>query len=248
MPPPPKSALGCACLNGHSQVRSQEFTLGGAVSGAGNSMKRCWSRFWSVFTQMQSVFLPKIRWSPKKKVFAETQSVFLPKIGWSQKKAFSQDLQKNPVFWSKSHQIHIANPSGGAIFIFPAKIGLKSTKNVVFCILFRSMRGIEPSSWLRYWSQHISHCLKPFNKCFQKVWFVNNVFLHKVLYTKKYIRIFRLLLKCLLAARKENLTCVSTGSTGRSKNLDPTGFHLCSALKVKNKQKRTNFKSKKKRT
>ena len=32
----------------------------------------------------------------------------------------------------------------------------------------------------------------------------------------------RLVLKCLLVARKENLTGVSTGLTGRSKNLDPT--------------------------
>ena len=30
---------------------------------------------------------------------------------------------------------------GGAIFIFGAKIGLKSTKNVVFCILIRPMGG-----------------------------------------------------------------------------------------------------------
>ena len=28
------------------------------------------------------------------------------------------------------------------------------------------------------------------------------------------------------SARKENLTGFSTGLTGRSKNLDPTGFHL----------------------
>ena len=39
----------------------------------------------------------------------------------------------------------------------------------------------------------------------------------------KYISIFRLVLRCLLVARKENLTGVSTGLTGRSKNLDPTG-------------------------
>ena len=31
------------------------------------------------------------------------------------------------------------------------------------------------------------------------------------------------MLRCLLVARKENLTGVSTGLTGRSKNLDPTG-------------------------
>ena len=38
----------------------------------------------------------------------------------------------------------------------------------------------------------------------------------------KYICIFRLVLRCLLDARKENLTGVSTGLTGQSKNLDPT--------------------------
>ena len=42
----------------------------------------------------------------------------------------------------------------------------------------------------------------------------------------KYISIFRLVLRCLLVARKENLTGFSTGLTGRSKILDPTGFHL----------------------
>ena len=39
----------------------------------------------------------------------------------------------------------------------------------------------------------------------------------------KYISIFRLLVRCLLDAIKENLTGVSTGLTGWSKNLDPTG-------------------------
>ena len=54
----------------------------------------------------------------------------------------------------------------------------------------------------------------------------------------KYISIFRMVLGCLLVARKENLTGFSTGLTSRSKNLnptgrstrsvpfDPTGFHL----------------------
>ena len=46
----------------------------------------------------------------------------------------------------------------------------------------------------------------------------------------KYISTFRLVLGCLLVARKENSTGFSTGLTGRSKNLDqtgnPTGFHL----------------------
>ena len=42
----------------------------------------------------------------------------------------------------------------------------------------------------------------------------------------KYTSIFRLLLRCFLVARKDNLTGVSTGLTGRSKNLDPTGNRL----------------------
>ena len=52
---------------------------------------------------------------------------------------------------------------------------------------------------------------------------VNTDFLLKVLFMIKYISIFRLVLKCLLVARKDNLTGFSTGLTGRSKNLDPTG-------------------------
>ena len=39
----------------------------------------------------------------------------------------------------------------------------------------------------------------------------------------KYLSTFWFVLKCLLVARKDNLTGFSTGSTGRSKNLDPTG-------------------------
>ena len=35
--------------------------------------------------------------------------------------------------------------------------------------------------------------------------------------------VFRLVLRYFLASRKENLTGVSTGLTGWSKNLDPTG-------------------------
>ena len=41
-------------------------------------------------------------------------------------------------------QLLIANPIGGAIFIFGAKIGRKSTKNVLFCILFRPMGSSSP--------------------------------------------------------------------------------------------------------
>ena len=41
--------------------------------------------------------------------------------------------------------IRLPNPfRGEAVFNFGAKIGLKGTKNVLFCILFRPMRGFEP--------------------------------------------------------------------------------------------------------
>ena len=44
---------------------------------------------------------------------------------------------------------------GGAIFNFSPKIGLKSTKNMRFCILHKPMGGARappaPPPWLRYW-------------------------------------------------------------------------------------------------
>ena len=48
----------------------------------------------------------------------------------------------------------LPNPVGGAVFIFAAKICLQSTKNVLFCILFRPMGGavFHCPPWLRYWS------------------------------------------------------------------------------------------------
>ena len=53
--------------------------------------------------------------------------------------------QKNPLFWSKQRQVLHNFDSriffGGAVFIFGAKIGLKNTKNVLFCIFFRPMGG-----------------------------------------------------------------------------------------------------------
>ena len=41
-------------------------------------------------------------------------------------------------------QLLLPNPVEGAVFIFGAKIDLKSTKNVLFCILFRPMGGLKP--------------------------------------------------------------------------------------------------------
>ena len=43
---------------------------------------------------------------------------------------------------------------GGAIFHFSQKIGLKSTKNMLFCILHKPMGGARAPPWLRYWIQN----------------------------------------------------------------------------------------------
>ena len=63
--------------------------------------------------------------------------------------------------------------------------------------------------------------------CDENVKFITNF----VLFTKyTLVRILRLVFRCILVARKDNLTVLLTGLTGRSKNLNlsgnPTGFHL----------------------
>ena len=72
--------------------------------------------------------------SKKKKVFTQIQSVFLTNFRWGPGKTnftFQVQITASP------SQLLLPNPVGGAIFIFGAKIGLKSTKSVVVCILFR---------------------------------------------------------------------------------------------------------------
>ena len=61
----------------------------------------------------------------KKKVFTEIETDFSPKFG-------------NSNVWGGLFSY------GGAIFNFSQKIGLKSTKNVRFCILHKPMGGLEP--------------------------------------------------------------------------------------------------------
>ena len=68
----------------------------------------------------------------KKKVFAEIQTDFLAKIG--NLNAFSGRITA-----SISQLRHPNSFGGGAVFIFSTKLGLKSTKNVRFCILYRPM-------------------------------------------------------------------------------------------------------------
>ena len=66
--------------------------------------------------------------------------VFCPKLGEDQKKGlrsgWDRVLRPNSLqVQSQSSHILIANANGGDIFAFSAKIGIKSNKNRVFCIL-----------------------------------------------------------------------------------------------------------------
>ena len=107
--------------------RNQKFAMRGAVSEAGNDIKHSWPRFWSVYTQVETVFLSKFRWSPEtKRSSARLKPSFLVKITTS----------PWPILIANSN-----GEGGGTIFVFGAKIGLKITKNVVFCILFRPIEG-----------------------------------------------------------------------------------------------------------
>ena len=101
-------------------------------------------------SEIQTFFPPKNRWSPKKKkkVFTEIETDFSAKIGNSCRKS-GNSCRK---FMSKisgrittcTSQLRHPISFGGAVFNFSPKIGLKSTKNVRFCILHKPMRGLEP--------------------------------------------------------------------------------------------------------
>ena len=96
-------------------------------------------------SEILTFFQPKIRWSPnkkKKKVFSEIETDLPAKIGNSN--AFSGRIT------TCTSQLRHPISFGGAVFNFSPKIGLKSTKNVRFCILHKPMGGSSPP-WLRYW-------------------------------------------------------------------------------------------------
>ena len=62
-----------------------------------------------------------------------------------------------------------------------------------------------------------NHLTSGFRRCGLLTLFFYKKFNYNKIYMNISVR------ACLLDARKENLTGVSTGLTGRSKNLDPTG-------------------------
>ena len=82
---------------------------------------------------------------------------FRPKLGDLQKK--KKKKRSSPKFkaiFLPISQVQKGGGSfrmGGAIFHFSQKIGLKSTKNMRFCILHKPMGGARapPPPWLRYW-------------------------------------------------------------------------------------------------
>ena len=88
------------------------------------SQNQVFSKKKKVFTEIERVFLSKFRWSPKR----ERSSCRL-------RRSFSDPLHLR--FFTKSHSNYLRG--GGAIFVFSAKISLKSAKSTVFCILFWPM-------------------------------------------------------------------------------------------------------------
>ena len=84
-------------------------------------------------SEIQTLFQPKNRWSPKKRSSPKLRLIFRPK----------SEIQT--LFHSESrhllHNFGTQFPLGEAVFNFSPIIGLKSTKNVRFCILHKPMGG-----------------------------------------------------------------------------------------------------------
>ena len=70
----------------------------------------------------------------------KTKKVFTD-FGWAPEPKNSTILVQ---IMASLSQLLLPNPVGGAVFIFGAKISIKSPKNMLFCILFRPIGGLEP--------------------------------------------------------------------------------------------------------
>ena len=127
---------------------------GGAILKEWEKCNRPWPEF-SLFLNKFHTVCPKIETKFLGKL--GNSNVFSPKIRWSPKK--KKGLHRNLVrFFCQIRKFKRLRggcfPKGGSIFNFLQKIGLKSTKNVRFCILHKPMgRGSSPPAppppWLR---------------------------------------------------------------------------------------------------
>ena len=131
----------------------------------------------------QNQVISKKKKKKKKKVFAKIQSDFSAEIQnsnvfFAQNQVISKKKKKKKRSSPKFKAIFLPKfrnfkrfrggsfRMGGAIFNFSQKIGLKSTKNMRFCILHKPMGGLEPPPpppWLRYWVW----CFYPSPSCVQ---------------------------------------------------------------------------------
>ena len=162
------------------QARSQDLEKGGGgyfervrkvqttltrififLESVSHGLSENWDEISRKARKFKGFFPPKIRWSPKNKkglhrnwdwFFGRNRKFkrfFGPKSGGLQK------MKKVFTEIETDFSAKFGNPNvwGGAIFNFSQKIGLKSTKNVRFCILHKPMGGLEPPRppWLRYW-------------------------------------------------------------------------------------------------
>ena len=139
---------------------------------------------------------------------------FRPKLGGLQKKK-KKGLHRNwEWFFVQFRKFRClrggCSPMGGAIFSISQKIGLKSTKNMQFCILHKPMGGTRAPPrppWLRYcievevtWLDKeysrfktrsvSSFCNHVFYSVFFFFFFLNLIFLFTVILTQLVIRVF----------------------------------------------------------
>ena len=84
-------------------------------------------------------FSPNLGDLKKKRSLLKLRRFWCPNLDDLQKKVFSQVF--NLVFHIRSLTNSHRQYQGEAIFVLRAKVGLKSTKNEVFCILFRPIWG-----------------------------------------------------------------------------------------------------------
>ena len=88
-----------------------------------------------VFTQIQTVFPSKMRWSPKKKKKKKKKKVFTPNsVGFSDQ-LLAMSKNKTQVFWSKSQEVlyNFSMPiPGGAISFLEQRSASKALKTWYF--------------------------------------------------------------------------------------------------------------------